>query len=499
MCIVMNTKLSAIAKVLPGIVLVICAFLLAFWFSSSRRAGDMSKRVPGTDSQPAGQVASSPNSASPNTATAPITPNSPTLQQGTSAQPGAITGSPSTPAVSASIPALPGSWPRFRGADLDNVSIEKMPLSSSWKAGEPGIFWGLDVGEGHAGAAVVNSRVYLLDYDRAAQADVLRCLSFADGKELWRYSYGVIVKRNHGMSRTVPAVSGNYVVTLGPKCNVLCADAMTGKVHWAMDLVKQYGTTIPEWYAGQCPIIDNGRAIIAPGGKALMIAVDCTTGRVLWQTSNPDGWNMTHSSIVPMMFGGKRMYIYCASGGVVGVDAVNGAVLWKTSDWHVKIANVPTPVVIGGGRIFLTGGYNAGAMMLQISGGGGKFSVKTLYRLKPSVFGSDQQTPILYKGYIYGVIPGGQMVCLNLNGKQVWNSSGARFGLGPYLIADGKLFILNDTGVLTLAQASPSGYKQLAQAQILSGHDSWGPMAIAGGRLIARDLTRMVCVNVAKR
>ena len=34
------------------------------------------------------------------------------------------------------------------------------------------------------------------------------------------------------------------------------------------------------------------------------------------------------------------------------------------------------------------------------------------------------------------------------------------------------------------------------QAQVLTGHDSWGPMAMAGGRLILRDLTRMVCLDV---
>jgi outer membrane protein assembly factor BamB len=45
-------------------------------------------------------------------------------------------------------------------------------------------------------------------------------------------------------------------------------------------------------------------------------------------------------------------------------------------------------------------------------------------------------------------------------------------------------------------EAKPDGYNQLAQAQVLNGHDSWGPMAMAGGRLIVRDLTRMVCLDI---
>ncbi len=214
------------------------------------------------------------------------------------------------------------SWSNF-----DNISTESVPLATNWKVKPPSLYWGIDAGEGYAGAAVYNSRVYVLDYDRQAQADVLRCLALADGKELWHYSYPVVVKRNHGMSRTVPAVTSKYVVTLGPKCNVLCADPQTGKLHWMIDLVKDYHTDIPPWYAGQCPLIDADRAIIAPGGSALMIAVDCATGKVLWKTPNPNAWAMTHSSVVPMTFKGQRMYIYCGSGGVAGISARDGSIL----------------------------------------------------------------------------------------------------------------------------------------------------------------------------
>lgn len=392
----------------------------------------------------------------------------------------------------------PGEWARFRGSDFDNISKENISLAKGWGTGQPKILWGVDVGEGYAGASVMKGRVYLLDYDAKKQMDMLRCISLNDGKDIWQYSYPVKVKRNHGMSRTVPSVNDKYVISIGPKCHVLCLDSASGEFKWGLDLVRDFNATVPEWYAGQCPLIDGDKVILAPGGDSLMIAVDIATGNIIWKTPNPNNWGMTHSSIIPMVLNGKRIYVYCASGGVVGVSADNGSILWETNEWKISIATVPSPVIIGDGRIFLTGGYNAGSMMIKLTESAGKFAVKILYRLKPEIFGSDQQTPILYNGYIYGVKPDGQLACLDLDGKIVWTSGSAnKFGLGPYMIAGGMIYVMDDNGLLTLAEAAPDGYKQLAQAQVLKGHDSWGPMAMVGGRLILRDLTRMICLNVS--
>jgi len=395
---------------------------------------------------------------------------------------------------------LAGAWPRFRGANFDAVSTEGVLLARSWPAGGPEVVWSIDVGEGYAGAAVLNGRVYILDYDREKQADAVRCLSLADGADIWQYRYPVKVKRNHGMSRTVPAVTDKYIVTLGPKCHVTCLDSVTGEFRWMLDLVREYGAKVPPWYAGQCPLVADGKAIIAVGGSNLMMAVDCNSGEVLWETANPRGRQMTHSSVVPMEFGGVRMYVYCSSGGVVGVSAADGALLWEYPDWQIRIANVPSPVIVGDGLIFLSGGYNAGSVMLELKEAGGGMRAEVLFRLEPEVFGAEQQTPIFYKGSIYGVRPDGQFVCLNTGGEIVWTSgTGNRFGLGPFMIADGLLFIMNDSGLLTLAEAVPSGYVELDEAKVLEGPESWGPMAIASGRLIIRDLRRMICLDVTSR
>jgi outer membrane protein assembly factor BamB len=300
------------------------------------------------------------------------------------------------------------------------------------------------------------------------------------------------------MSRTVPAVNDHLVVGLGPKCHVVCVDALSGELRWGLDLVRQFGATVPPWYAGQCPLLDQDSVILAPGGRgALLVALDARTGAVRWQTPNPKGWKMTHSSIMPMELAGERIYIYCANNGVVGVSAKDGSLLWETTDWRISFATVPSPIALGEGRLFFTGGYNAGSLVLELRREGERLVPHTLFRLDAETFGATQHTPILFDQHLYGVRADGKFVCLDLSGKPVWTSGSAPgFGLGSFLMADGLIFAMNDSGLLRLIEARPDQFNLLAQAQVLKGRESWGPLALAGGRLLARDLTRLVCLEV---
>jgi len=125
-----------------------------------------------------------------------------------------------------------GDWPRFRGSDFDNINKDITPLAEKWDTSGPAIIWKTTLGEGYAGPAVHNGRVYLLDYNERKKADALRCFSLSSGKELWRRWYYVELKRNHGYSRTIPAVTDKYVVTLGPRSHVMCVDPVNGKMLW---------------------------------------------------------------------------------------------------------------------------------------------------------------------------------------------------------------------------------------------------------------------------
>ena len=404
---------------------------------------------------------------------------------------------------------IPGTrWPRFRGADFDNVSKENIRLIDKFPKEGPKILWKIPLGEGHAAPAVYDGRVYLLDYNETKKQDLLRCFSLATGEELWQRGYTVRLKRNHGLSRTIPAVTDKYVVTIGPRCQVMCVDRLKGDLFWGLDLAAEYNTEVPFWYTGQCPMVDNDTAIIATGGKSLMIAIDCKTGKKAWETPNPLNWKMSHSSVMPMIFKGKKMYVYCAVGGMCGVSAQGsdkGKLLWSTPVFSPSVI-APSPVILDNGLIYMTAGYGAGAVVIQIKESGGRFTAELKEKYKPNEgLASEQQTPVFYNGYLFGILPkdaGGlreQFACFKASDtRKSLMSSGktTRFGLGPYILADNKFFILNDDGEMTIAKYSTSTFQVLDKAKILDGQDSWGPIAITGGYLLMRDSKTMVCLDV---
>lgn len=394
-----------------------------------------------------------------------------------------------------------GAWPWFRGPERDGISRSDVRLRRNWPEAGPPVLWSMSMGEGYAGAAIAAGRAYVLDYDEQARADTLRCLSLDDGQEIWRNGYPVELTPNHGMSRTVPAIIHGRVITIGPRCHVACWDAETGTCDWLIDLELEYGTDVPRWYTGQCPLVDGGNLILAPSGETLMMAVNLETGEPIWETPNPRGWDMTHASVVPLQYGDQRMYIYCASGGVVGVAADDGTLLWESTKWVEQFALAPSPVVLPEAKFFLSSGYGnkVGGLMMQVDSEAGAYQVEPLLSLEPRRFNCEQQTPIFHDGHIFGVRKrgGGKLVCLDMDGNEVWNSGGERFGHGPYMVADDLILVMSGDGLLIMAEANTNEYRPLASYRVFEdGHDAWGPMALAGGRLIVRDMTRMACLDL---
>lgn len=404
---------------------------------------------------------------------------------------------------------LPGNWPQFRGPNYDNIAPDAPALNTTWGEKGPPVLWQINLGEGQGAAAVRNGRVYVLDFIEAKKADALRCFSLADGKEIWRRSYRTNAKRNHGWSRSIPTVTDDFVVTIGPRAHAMCVDAKTGDLKWGFGMQERYGLKeIPDWHSSQSAIIDDGVAVMAVvGTNVFMAGIDCATGKTVWETPAIPGWKMSHSTITPATLAGKRQYIYGAVGGMAGISADasdRGKLLWTSKEWSPNVV-APSPVVIGDNRFFMTAGYAGGAAVFEITRSGDTFTAALVTKYRPSKgLACEQQTPILLDHRLYSIMPkdaGGyknQFACADTDGKIIWSSGPtAQFGIGPFFYADGKFWILDDDGVLTVGTATNNQWTQLARARVLPGVDSWGPITLAGSRMIVRDNKLMVCLDLS--
>lgn len=396
--------------------------------------------------------------------------------------------------------ALGDNWPQFRGPNRDAISQET-GLLHRWPEGGPKVLWTTELCEGYSAASVYDGRVYFNDYDKASKEWLVRCLTLTDGKELWRFRNKRRIRANHGVTRTVPAVDGKYVFTMDPKCVFHCLDAETGSELWRKNLVEDYGTMIPAWYTGQCPLIESDRVIIAPGGSSMVVALEKASGKPIWETPNPQGLAMTHASVMPAEIGGVKQYLYTTLKGATGISAADGASLWFFP-WKFNVAVPVSPLSIGDGRIFLTSCYEAETVMIRVKREGDAFTAEKVFSLASNEWNSETHTPIFHNGHLFAVGKKrrGLFTSLDLDGRQVWTSQDhTSFGLGSYLMADGMFFVLEGkTGMLRLLDANASEYTELASAKVLDGPDVWAPLALSDGKLIVRDMRRMVCLQVGK-
>jgi outer membrane protein assembly factor BamB len=328
---------------------------------------------------------------------------------------------------------------------------------------------------------------------------MVRCVTLKEGKHVWRFGDkkpgGIRV--HHGITRTVPAVDGKFVFSLDPKGVFHCLDARTGKELWRKDVPAEYATLIPQWYVGQCPLVEPDRVVIAPGGRALFAAFDKATGNVLWETPDEEKTVMGHASVMPADIGGVKQYVHCNIKGAAAADA-NGRLLWRFP-WKFNIVAPVSPLPIGDGRIFLTSCYEAVTVMIRVTREGDQFVAKKEFSLGEGGWNSEVHTPILFRDHLFAVgkKKNGLLTCLDLNGNIVWESGNTFFELGSYLLADRMLFVLEGkTGVLRLVEASTSGYRELDHAGVLHGKDVLGPMALSDGKLVLRDMTTMKCIQV---
>jgi outer membrane protein assembly factor BamB len=204
------------------------------------------------------------------------------------------------------------------------------------------------------------------------------------------------------------------------------------------------------------------------------------------------------------------MYVYNALGGVVGVSAEGedtGRLLWSTKEWSPAVV-AASAINIGNNEIAAFGSYGAGGARIRIDFDGSVYKAVVTQKHKASEgVASDQQTPIVSNERIWTVMPENsgilkkQLACYSTSDllKPVWTSGKEnRYGrgLGPYILSDNRLFLLDDDGKLFYFRIYPDRAEKISEFHIIDGIEAWGPMAIAGRYLLLRDARNLLCVDI---
>lgn len=418
-------------------------------------------------------------------------------------------------------------WPQFLGPERDGTSPQKNILRQ-WPESGPEQLWTVEVGRGYAGPAVKDGKVYLLDRDDQ-KGDIMRCFDLDNGKELWRFAYDAPGSVMFPGSRSVPTVDGDYVYSCGHNGDLYCFDIQTHQPVWHKNVWTDFGSEeLPIWAISQCPLVYGELVIVAyiapETPEAGVVAYNTLSGEMVWKTP-PLGQETYVSPTVARIDGSDHIVMVTSStnpvsrpdaekvmGNVVGIDPLNGKILWEYSNWECHIS-VPPAVDAGNNKLLITGGYELGAVMIEVRRQpDGSYGTTELFRTEE--FGDQTKPPLLIDGYFYAQYGTNRkrdgLTCMNMDGEIMWKTRrDPDFNKGSMILADGLILATDGSTMLYLIDPDPSGFKPIASAEVLSssggsgrgggfGSQNWAPMALAEGKLLVRDQSRMVCLRVAE-
>ena len=425
--------------------------------------------------------------------------------------------------ITLSFGSVYADWPQYLGPERNGHSPETA-LASSWPKGGPKVLWTKQLGEGFGAASIRDGKVYLLDRVKSAR-DVLRCYDLQTGNELWSYSNKDPGEFDFDGSRNPPTTDDKNVYCVGGMGTVYCISHSTHKAVWKKDFKTDYGAKCPTWGFAQSPLRYKDLVIVAPQcAKAGAVAYNADTGEVVWKTPQLCGDPGYSSPMLTTIDGVDQVVLMTPfsppdegedededpdeedegppfeGGGLYGIDAKTGEILWNYKGIACKIT-IPPVTLIGDGRIFVTGGYEAGSAMIKVVRKRGKFQVFELF--KTDQYYAQIHPALLYKDHLYMNGNSNErrdgLMCLTLDGRVLWKTRRKpSFGRGGLILADGMIYIVEgDKGHLYLVKATPGKYTELDMVKkILKGEAMWAPLALADGKLVIRDQTQLKCLEV---
>lgn len=381
-------------------------------------------------------------------------------------------------------------WTDLRGPRRDGHYTEQ-PIVTNWPARGPRLVWSQPIGGGYASFVVAEGRAFTIEQRRELEAVIAYQLD--NGREAWVYTYPAEFTEWMGGDgpRATPTYHGGLVYSLGATGHLVCLSAANGKPLWEKDVLADNGRVNLHYGMAASPLVYEEKLIVSTGegapGRAVVAYHRLTADRI-WSALDDKA---AYVSPVLATLAGRRQVVTVTASRVVSLDPEDGRLLWE-HPWTVQYDNaICMPVTVAPNRVFISAGYGAGCVLLEVTEAGGTWSARPVWRNRNMK--NKFNASVFWEGHLYG-LDEGVLCCVDAEtGERKWRDG--RYGYGQLLLARGHLVIVGGDGDLALVRADPAGFAEVHRSPALRGK-TWNVPAFAQGRLLVRNSATMACYDL---
>lgn len=380
-------------------------------------------------------------------------------------------------------------WPQWRGVNRDGKSSER-GLLKSWPQGGPSLAWRTSgAGDGYSSFAVAGGKLYTMG--ARGGTEYIMAFDEATGKKLWEVAHGARFRNDRGDGpRATPTVEGNRLYAYGASGDLAAMDAATGKAIWKINVLKQFGGGNITWGLSESPLVLQDRIIVNAGGpNASVVAVNKSNGQVLWRSQGDEAG---YSSAIFHEVGGIPQAVVFTGERALGVDTRDGRLLWSYDRVSNRTANIATPIARGN-HVFLSSDYGTGAALLELRPNGKSIDAREVYFTNE--MRNHHASSVLVGEHLYGFSSHILTAMTFDSGQVAWRDRSV--GKGSVIFADDRLYLFSENGVVGLAEANPSSYREHGRFQLRTGSlPTWSHPVVANGKLFLRDQDTIYAYDV---
>lgn len=371
------------------------------------------------------------------------------------------------------------SWPSWRG-DLSGSGHTSEPnLPTSWSP-DKNVVWRVDLPEaGNSTPIVHGDRIFVTQPLTETHWRGLMCFNRMDGSLLWKsgltYDKPETTHRTNPYCSASPATDGQIVVAAYGSAGLAAYD-FDGKQLWHRD----FGPIAHEWGNSTSPILRGDLCIHyhGPGKGAFLTALDKATGKTIWTWNEPDwqpgertdgfkgqGKGIIGSFSTPIITNanGREELVMSFPMELKAFDPASGKVLWTCSGLNPLVYTSP---MAHNGIVVSLGGYYGNSIAVK-SGGSGDVTPSRLWQEIRHNGGIG--TGIIKDKHYYYHDSGGIAYCLDIeSGKTLWKDRlpGSSKSWGSFILANGKIYTLSQTGETVVFKPNPEKLEVLSQATV---------------------------------